>query len=381
MKVNSKNTAGFYLTFLLILSHFTLTASCTWTTTASATSLGWNNPLSWTKTGACSGDWPFSSPLGSGDVINIDHSITITANITVPNNATLNINSGTFTVNGNVNLNNGSTFNSAEGTTMIVNGDFNNNNNSTGVTVDGSISVSGNLTSGSGSTVTSSSGTGSFTVEGSISGAGTVFGSTADCPDTGSPCLTSSANPLPIELLSISAECANVGVKINWSTASEYNNDYFQLARSSDGLNWENFYKLNGAGNSTTVIDYEITDQDRDISTRYYRLSQVDFDGASTTFNMLSVNCTNFDSNNELISSPNPSSNVLNLSFSNLNFSGDSRISIYSLSGKEVYHKNINVSSGNFVYQLNDLMVEPGVYYIKVTNGTASTNVLRQIIR
>ncbi|MEY3236935.1 MAG: hypothetical protein RI883_1036, partial [Bacteroidota bacterium] len=209
MKIVMKIKYSFFLVLLFsLLTKSTFAGGgCTWTTTASATSLGWNNAASWTRSGTCTGFWPFSSSLGSGDVVNINNSVTITGNVTVPNNATLNLNAGTFTVNGNVDLQNGSTFLSAIGTTMNVNGNFNNSNNSTGVTVNGSINVSGNLTSGSGSTITSPTGTGAFTVGGSISGAGTVFGSTADCPNTATPCLTSDLFTLPIALLTLSADC------------------------------------------------------------------------------------------------------------------------------------------------------------------------------
>jgi len=152
------------------------------------------------------------------------------------------------------------------------------------------------------------------------------------------------------------------------------------VARSYDGENWEIFHTIAGAGNSTSSINYEVLDQERSYKIRYYKLSQVDFDGSSVDFNILSSNCAHPEAMNELKSSPNPSSNILNLYFNNLTFSGEGKISIYSISGSEVYSKSINVSKGNFVYQLNDLLMEPGVYYIKVISGETSTNIVRQII-
>lgn len=379
--MNTKKYIFFYFFITFLINDFSLIAGCTWTTTASAASLGWNNPLSWSKSGSCSGDWPFSSPLGNGDVVNINHSVTYNGNIVIPNNATFNINSGTLTINGNVDLQNGSTFLSSEGTTMVVNGNFNNSNNSVGVTVDGNIIVSGNLTSGNGSTVTSSSGTGSFNVEGSISGSGTVFGSSADCPDTGNPCLTSSSNPLPIELIRFYAECSDNEISIKWSTASEYNNDYFKIARSNDGINWIFLPTVKGAGNSTSTIDYEIKDLDRSINNSYYRLSQVDFDGSTTTFDIIKASCFNDFLINSLSSSPNPSSNLINLSLSNLSFFGDSKIIIFSSTGMEVYNKGINIIKNDFIYQINDLNLDSGIYYIKVSNGLNSTNIVKHLIK
>ena len=96
---------------------------------------------------------------------------------------------------------------------------------------------------------------------------------------------------LPIELLYFEGKEYGSNNLLYWSTASEYNNDYFTIERSNDGISWEVISKLSGTGYSTQPLSYSYLDPTfkRDIL-NYYRLSQTDFDGLIETFNIISIN-------------------------------------------------------------------------------------------
>lgn len=68
-------------------------------------------------------------------------------------------------------------------------------------------------------------------------------------------------------------------VRLNWTTNSETNNDYFIVERSTDGEHFEPVRKVDGAGNSSTLLDYEATDEIYSDGIYFYRLASVDFDG------------------------------------------------------------------------------------------------------
>lgn len=101
-------------------------------------------------------------------------------------------------------------------------------------------------------------------------------------------------DPLPIELLYFNAKADGKNVTLNWSTASEINNDHFEVERSADGVIFEPIInvKAYGDGNSNKVQLYSIIDNDplKDIS--YYRLKQVDKDGASEYSEIEPINFT-----------------------------------------------------------------------------------------
>jgi hypothetical protein len=95
---------------------------------------------------------------------------------------------------------------------------------------------------------------------------------------------------LPIELLYFNA--VNISCTenlINWSTATERDNAYFELERSHDAIHFEIIAKIPGAGNSLEIQKYKFKDVNPERTINYYRLRQVDFDGNSEMFSITSV--------------------------------------------------------------------------------------------
>src|SRR6185312_5618748 len=85
---------------------------------------------------------------------------------------------------------------------------------------------------------------------------------------------------LPIELMGFYASNTNEGIKLNWATATETNNDYFMVEYSLDGTNFIPYKEVKGAGNSTVRTDYScmFTENIGD-KKPYFRLKQVDYNG------------------------------------------------------------------------------------------------------
>jgi len=92
----------------------------------------------------------------------------------------------------------------------------------------------------------------------------------------------SAENLLTVDVLSISVQCMDEGVTLNWSTASELNNDYFLIEKSVDGTVYSEISRIDAAGNSNVVNNYKFIDAQINESIAYYRLSQVDYNGNKT---------------------------------------------------------------------------------------------------
>lgn len=91
---------------------------------------------------------------------------------------------------------------------------------------------------------------------------------------------SSSLNPLPVDLLYFSAKLtAAEQVQLQWSTATEIDNDFFTVERSPDGISWSILEEIPGAGQSTETLEYLTTDRSPLSGTSYYRLKQTDYDG------------------------------------------------------------------------------------------------------
>ena len=94
---------------------------------------------------------------------------------------------------------------------------------------------------------------------------------------------------LPITLLSFTGHNTVDGNLIQWQTASEHNNDYFNIEKTSDGETFENIGYIKGAGESTYPTTYSFTDYNSNRDINYYRLKQTDFDGKSTYSDLISI--------------------------------------------------------------------------------------------
>ncbi len=86
---------------------------------------------------------------------------------------------------------------------------------------------------------------------------------------------------LPVELIRLSAEKIKEDVNVTWATSSEINCDYFVVERSDDANAFEKVGIVKGSGNSYSENNYVFTDRNNMSSAVvYYRLRQLDFDGA-----------------------------------------------------------------------------------------------------
>lgn len=87
---------------------------------------------------------------------------------------------------------------------------------------------------------------------------------------------------LPIDLLYLNAIPEEDKVKVEWTTASETNNAYFVLERSTNLDDYSQIALLSGAGNSNSPKSYFAYDEAPVSGTVYYRIKQIDFDGTYT---------------------------------------------------------------------------------------------------
>lgn len=167
---------------------------------------------------------------------------------------------------------------------------------------------------------------------------------------------------LPISLTYFQAEIQGDHVNLKWETATELNNDFFTLEKSTDGKNWSEFGKRDGAGNSTSTIEYSFTDSNPFLGISYYRLKQTDFDRAYTYSSVEVINFQRLGSNQTVIY-PNPFVDMINVSSSD---STIEELSIFDLSGKSVDRLVRKDRLSNAQYSLDFSTVDNGVYLVKI---------------
>ncbi len=113
---------------------------------------------------------------------------------------------------------------------------------------------------------------------------------------------TLNCSTLPIELISFDGYKYDDYNLLTWVSATELNNDYYRLEKSTDAINWETAYIADGSGTSYTPIHYQYKDYNYKTSEIiYYRLVQVDLNGNSEIFNIVSIDRTHNKSERKLV--------------------------------------------------------------------------------
>lgn len=175
-----------------------------------------------------------------------------------------------------------------------------------------------------------------------------------------------SSTPLPIELIDFTAAVSDNDVELNWSTATETNNDFFTVEQSTDGIKFNIIGTIDGAGNSITLKKYSFTHANAIDGILYYRLKQTDMDGRSVYFKMISARVQKNDFSCMIY--PNPlSKGLMHLKMNSLM---DIGITIFDEHGRKVYSQNIKTEEDVFIYDIP--LAEklfPGIYFVSVTSG------------
>jgi len=196
--------------------------------------------------------------------------------------------------------------------------------------------------------------------------------------------LVQNPNLLPIELVQFTASCNGSKSTIQWSTASESNNDYFTLEKSLDGGDFSDLTTVKGAGNSSSFLNYSTQDPNPVDGVVYYRLKQTDFDGKYHYSAIISVKCGNSNVNNDAVSSsfivfPNPSNkaNDLTISMSGLGSDQKVLVEIVNVLGQIVYSQIIYSNSDGSIRQTLDAgrFLYEGMYTVM---GIVNNSVYKQ---
>lgn len=188
--------------------------------------------------------------------------------------------------------------------------------------------------------------------------------------------IADASEPLPVQFLNFDALVNGMVVNLNWTTASEKNNSYFSIERSVDGTNFEAIGKVSGIGNSNVPNSYQFTDFNPAKGISYYRIKQVDFNGAETYSQVRSVR---FDQLIGWISYyPNPANDKISFNLQQTNAS-QVFINISNSLGQMVWEKVLYPQTQN-EYSLDISNWTKGVYIvnIKIEGKTTSSKLVVQ---
>ncbi len=185
---------------------------------------------------------------------------------------------------------------------------------------------------------------------------------------------------LPVELESFTARAKRAEVALEWYTASEQNNAYFEIERSSNGRGFTSIGRVQGQGNSIEAHAYAFMDRDPVSGPNYYRLRQVDVDGQ---YSYSDTRVVFFGAARHLRVFPNPASAVEQVTVQLQGSVGEQQVELFDAYGRLLQSHILNSATVEDIVT-HDLSVgglSPGIYILRWSDAAGQQKVERLMLK
>ena len=214
--------------------------------------------------------------------------------------------------------------------------------------------------------------TASFTYTGGGGGSGTHFNNNSGSNFK----MTFTTNStFPVEMTRFDAKTMDKTVLLHWETATEHNNRYFEVQRSADSRNWEVLGQVpSWNGNSRELQSYQFTDEKPAAQTNYYRLRQVDTDGA---YEFSKVVQASVNGPRTVSAMPNPVGSALQITLLTDAREAISRVEAFDASGLLLQTWNWDAADTSDQRMLDVSGLPAGALIFRI-NGTETQRVIKR---
>ncbi|MEM9886768.1 MAG: T9SS type A sorting domain-containing protein [Bacteroidota bacterium] len=165
---------------------------------------------------------------------------------------------------------------------------------------------------------------------------------------------------VPVELLSFDGKVAREVIELNWQTASELNNEGFEIQRSENGKQFKTLAFVAGNGTTLETQNYTWLDEQPLSGTNYYRLKQLDFDGQ---YEYSSIVAIDFEQQKKVAFQifPNPTNGILNIT--SIDNQAIENIGVFDVNGRLV------LTIDNASPQVDLSTLPNGIYALQIRAG------------
>lgn len=161
----------------------------------------------------------------------------------------------------------------------------------------------------------------------------------------------------PVGFINFKGKGGTLGINLEWTIASEYNNAYYTVAHSGDGVFFKNLTDVTGKGNSSVKQIYTYVHRNPVSGVNYYKLSQTDLDG---TYSELSTILVADKGPGEEVIMVKATDQFVNVLLTGFEFK-PRKITVSSITGQNIYAGKIN--DDNIIFPL---ALKKGGYVIRV---------------
>lgn len=173
------------------------------------------------------------------------------------------------------------------------------------------------------------------------------------------------ATVLPVELVSFTAKKTDKSVQLDWQTATEQNNEKFVVERSTNALDYKPIAEVRGAGTTQLPQSYTFTDEKPHSGINYYRLRQLDYNGAESFSPVVSVD---FGKSGRITIAPSPAIDRVRILLEEA-YKTDAHWNIFDSAGREVLSGTLEAESAEYELDVNAL--PEGMYTFRLVAGAS----------
>lgn len=185
------------------------------------------------------------------------------------------------------------------------------------------------------------------------------------------------SNPKIVTVSNLTLDCSKE-MEVSWSTASEFNLDYFIIEKSRDLNNWTFVAKELANGNSIHNINYSIVDKTPWNGLIYYRVREIDLHNNDKVNNPISISCNYGD--NAMSVYPNPSNGLFTIEIVSNESKYLSQIQIIDMTGKLIKSQDFILNDGITQVNFDLSYLNNGVYFVRLMEDISEIKPIKLVI-
>lgn len=173
---------------------------------------------------------------------------------------------------------------------------------------------------------------------------------------------------LPVEFSHFRANSKSGQVELDWGTSSESNNKGFEVQHSTDARQWQVLEFIEGVGTTSNQQNYGYWHDKPAPGVNYYRLRQVDYDGAFDFSDMVSAQLPLVQ---ELDVYPNPTPGEIRLIIPEEAFQQEMDVEVHNAQGQLLWQTQFTAKGAHQLLQL-PTELPPGFYLLNTSAGASN---------
>ena len=177
---------------------------------------------------------------------------------------------------------------------------------------------------------------------------------------------------LPVELTSFKGSNVDSGISLEWVTSSEENNEGFEVEFSTDARSFESIGYVNGNGTTSETQNYQFLHKTNRPGSLYYRLKQMDYDGAFEYSDIIEVMREKSNDGNVIIF-PNPAIESFTITVNNPERLSSS-VKVTDLLGRTIFSKTFQAQDAPDFFEKEITSLTQQLYIVTTRIGTEVTS-------